>query len=346
MKNGKNGSKLLPVIVIILAVIFVGCIGLLLWLENGGQLPEKKPEPVVTTSPRQDPQTTQGQENTTTLTTNTTDTTEASPTAPNAGDVVIETPYLDLYYPGEWSALLHTETEQNGGEFTVVFAARMDQRGIIELFRVTLNGDPAKAFANVKTRDGSVVPIRLQSADIVPDDSWTSSEIQVVFAMQEALNYVLEHLTLDYDQPQQGGSVDTQPPVTTEPPVTSQPPVQTGDDMIIDTLYAQLHFPTTWAKNLTLDIQEDTPANGITPYKVTFRCRVGDHDPVTLFVVHFGQSEGIPVTTVTTPEGKSVEVRLTICNIQLQGAWTQEESRTVYAMQEDLNYLIQKLTGG
>ena len=87
MRNGKNGSKLLPVLVVILALILVACIGLLFWLEKGGELPARPSAPEKTTAGKQEVQTNPKPENTDPANTDngTTGTLETS-------DVVIQTP--------------------------------------------------------------------------------------------------------------------------------------------------------------------------------------------------------------------------------------------------------------
>lgn len=234
------------------------------------------------------------------------------PTQPDAvDDFAIETPYGTLYYPGEWAPLLRTEiTEENGCH--VAFHADLDSGRQQELFTLTFGGtDPIGAFT---AGDGTKVGVSVTLAEFTPDNTWTDSEINVVYAMQDGLNHVLDNLAL-------------------EPMGAEESPA----DMALDTPYGELHFPVRWAEYLATEVDE---TDG---YTVRFCARIGDHADQPLFAIHFGGNQGVFYGKTNSASGEGAEIRVTVSEISLDESWTDAETSLVYAMQEDLNYLLEHM---
>lgn len=271
-----------------------------------------------------------------------------------AEDHIISTLYGDLHFPGDWAPFLKTEITEN--PYTVTFFAVLDGRDNPQkLFSLTFGGKAEEAAAAVRTGDGYVA-LAVINEDFIPDDTWTDQEVNIVFTMQEALNTVLENLSLaDADvllpaaqtssgtssqtsqqKPQSESQPEQQP--ETNNPGAAQLPESMKEDMAIDTPYMELHFPSKWAENLSIQVNESDN------YSVSYNCSVGDHGDLHLFTVYFGGEIGAPLKTIKTESGEMVEIRIDVPELSMDSSWTEEEKSFAYAMQEDLNYLIGKLS--
>lgn len=257
-------------------------------------------------------------------------------------DHLIPTPYVDLHFPGEWASFLQTQTEE-GMPYTVTFYAVLDNRQEPqELFAIQLDGDPGNAIGAVKGSDGQYAAVNAESFAFEPDDTWNDRDINIVYTMQEAMNYVLSNMVLE-DISVMIPDETTAEPAPTESdgnnPGTSQPGAAVDpDDMAIDTPYVVLHYPSAWADYLTINVDDGTS------YGVTYGGSVGDHPDMNLFTVWFGGDKGASLKTIKAASGEMVEIRIEVFPLELDGTWSEEERSILYAMQEDLNYLLAKLS--
>lgn len=267
--------------------------------------------------------------------------TEAAPetTAPEvtipqaAPDVAIETPYATMYFPGDWAGFLVTDAVE-GETYTVNFVCQLESGREQPVFSVSF-GDVEEPIGSVKTSDEKNANVGVETVEFAPDDSWTDSEINIVYNMISCLNRVLESLDLqeavEEEVPEQtkatepskpqGGSSETLPP-------------EMQNDMALDTPYGELHYPSYWADSLSIRVDE---SNG---YSVGFYCKTESHDPVHMFTIHFGGTQGAVVTTILDQNGGSVEVRVSMSELSLDDSWNDEDRAIAFAMQEDLNYLL------
>lgn len=256
----------------------------------------------------------------------------AGPDAP-AADVEILFPYGTLVYPGEWAAFLRTEIIEEDG-CRVEFYADLESGKTQPLFSLTFGSFKNGPIGMIATPNGEKVNVYLDVTDFIPDSTWTDSEIVIVSSMQEALNDVLEKLNILQIQvvtPQE-------PPTATEPPeTTALPKEEPTGDMALDTPYCVLRFPSRWAENLLTEVEK---ADG---YSVHFYGKFGSYEKQRLFTVHFGGSAGAFFGKVKDADGNMVEVRISAYELNLDESWSSEESARIYAMQEDLNYLLDNL---
>lgn len=131
----------------------------------------------------------------------------------------------------------------------------------------------------------------------------------------------------------------TEPDSTTKPSQQEKPsPELEGEDVVIETPYGKLYMPGTWKEELTVSVDQ---TDG---YEVVFYGTFGDHDPIALFAVNFGGSQGTVVETVYTENNVPCDVRLRTFQLEMEG-WTNIDQATARAMQEDLNHLLAKLRG-
>lgn len=104
-----------------------------------------------------------------------------------------------------------------------------------------------------------------------------------------------------------------------------------------ETTYGMLEFPERWEPYVSCKrINEDNTE--IVQYWV----KIENYDEVHIFDIVFGQ-DGYYVGTIENDNGKSVDVRVISYEAQLGDEWIDEDANTVYAIAEDINYLLVKL---
>lgn len=323
----KKKSSPLPWILAVLTVILVALI-LVLTLLLGGDETTPAGETAVPTEEIQFGDTTapagetEAEEDVSQPTQETAEPEESLPNDQPKEDLRIETPYGTLVYPGKWAGLL--QVNHVGGEpYKVIFTAKLDSGITQELFTISFGGSKDGALGTVKV-SGEDVPVHVSAVDVKPGANWNDNDISAVYSMQEALNQVLSGLKLQAPQP-----AETQPPTL---------PPEGDDKMAIDTPYGKLYYPSHWNDYLSLKTE-----NG-DAYSVSFYCKLDGFQEQLLFIIYFGGDTGYKVGTATDASGNEVAVRLYVQEIEPNINWTDAQRTLVYAMQEDLNYLLNELS--
>ena len=318
--NNSNMRRFLIVLVIVLAVILAAGVVILVSLLNNTQQQTQPTDPIFGTLPvsttESTPQSTQESEDTTVPPADTEETTVPTTAAPD--DVKIETPYATLYYSGEWKDFL--QVEENGNTYT--FYSKVTEQKQQKLFSLTFGGNVNDAIGILRDEAGNVVALHVESYKFEPDDSWTDRECNIVYTMLDLLNDVLLKLPLE------------PVPEATQPP-TTEPVEGEREGMGIDTAYCQLMYPVQWAEYLKLNPKQDS---------IAFYCVNAEGQELLLFTVYFGGDQGTAVKTIRDYNGNSVEVRLDIQELNPDSSWTDADKRTAQAMQEDVNYMLAKLS--
>lgn len=103
-------------------------------------------------------------------------------------DLAIEAGDVTLRYPAMWEDRLTVEE----GQDRTAFYATIDDHDPVLLFEIAFGID-ADVVGTIGDTTVSVIP-----QEPAFDDSWTEGEIAAYHAMQEDVNYVLEHLQADY----------------------------------------------------------------------------------------------------------------------------------------------------
>lgn len=245
--------------------------------------------------------------------------TTTAPTQPQAGeDVTVETPYGSLVFPGQWGDYLQVERTEEP-DLTICFIAKLPSGKVQNLFDIRFGEAVDPAVGQVVSAEGVAVGVHVTVHPFDPDGSWAVKDTEVVSEMLECVNEVLEGLNMV--------------------PLGTPIPDITGDEMAIDTPYCKLYFPSRWAEELRLTVEE---TDG---YDLIFSAVIGEHDAVAVFAVNFGGSEamGKVVHSLMTENNVPFSVRVRTFELTLEG-WSAVDQSTVMSMQEDLNHLLAKLT--
>lgn len=107
-------------------------------------------------------------------------------------------------------------------------------------------------------------------------------------------------------------------------------------DIEITTPYVDLHYPEKWLNYLKTEKNFDEENN------VTIFASLDGKKDVELFTVHFNEDGETPLGVLDV-EGESVYLAFSYAELKLDETWTQNERDAVFAMQEQINYVIESL---
>lgn len=113
--------------------------------------------------------------------------TEQSPSE----DLVIQTPYCDLVYPGQWRENLAVE-QVSGTEHDVNFYAAFAGVDRIHLFSITFSPDTDGAMAVIKDKSGNNAGVYLHISDVTV--TLSDAQMNEIYSMQEMANDLLDQL--------------------------------------------------------------------------------------------------------------------------------------------------------
>lgn len=105
--------------------------------------------------------------------------------------IEIETQYGILNFPGKWKEYLTIETIDDK---SVAFYSTLAYHDPVLLFTVSFGEGMGDISTEIHLKDGSVVNVHLFIEELKFDNTWSEEEIDVVYSMQEELNYLLEEL--------------------------------------------------------------------------------------------------------------------------------------------------------
>lgn len=107
--------------------------------------------------------------------------------------VAVETKYGTLYYHSQWAEYMVTEQTEVEQIVTVSFFAEMD--GVrYALFDVTIGGEEEISDGWLTDSDGVSRQVAVSLASLEPPDWMSREEADRLYAMQEDINFVIEHL--------------------------------------------------------------------------------------------------------------------------------------------------------
>ena len=109
------------------------------------------------------------------------------------------------------------------------------------------------------------------------------------------------------------------------------------EDVVVHTGYGDLHYPDRWQEYVT--IRQEQNGNTIA---VTFETKSGE-ETYELFKVLIGDDSSEVVGSLTDDTGTQRNVYLHVEELPADSGLEETEQTRFYAMQEDLNYLIDNL---
>lgn len=109
-------------------------------------------------------------------------------------EMVIDTPYGKLYFPGRWKEELKLTVDESDG-YDLVFIASIGENEDVRLFAVNFGGSDAmgKPVGSVKTDNDVPIAVRVRTFPLELD-GWGTVDRSTVNAMQEDLNHLLAKL--------------------------------------------------------------------------------------------------------------------------------------------------------
>lgn len=113
--------------------------------------------------------------------------------------------------------------------------------------------------------------------------------------------------------------------------------VNNANDIIISTQYGDLYYPDQWTECVQID--QSTTGNTLV---VSFAAQINDVQ-YPLFKVTIGEGDGSKIGELTDSAGTKRDVYLQLEEIQEDPNLNDGEQNRLYAMQEDVNYLIDNL---
>lgn len=113
--------------------------------------------------------------------------------------------------------------------------------------------------------------------------------------------------------------------------------LQVPEDIVIHTDYGDLHYPDRWQEYVTIHQEQ----NGNT-IAVTFETKSGE-ETYELFKILIGDDSSEVVGSLTDDTGTQRNVYLHVEELPADSGLEETEQTRFYAMQEDLNYLIDNL---
>ena len=108
-------------------------------------------------------------------------------------DLVIHTAYGDLHYPKSWQEYVIISQNQRGDDIVVTFSSEFEETEHI-LFEVTVGSEDGSLVGVLKAADGKERNVYLRVTPIPENAGWAETEKNRFYAMQEDLNYLLDHL--------------------------------------------------------------------------------------------------------------------------------------------------------
>lgn len=108
-------------------------------------------------------------------------------------DIVIETTYGNLYFPGKWRECLQVEQSNIESVVEVAFSAKVDTH-IISLFSIVI-GDNGDSAAGILTDNaGTQRNVTVKIEDLSENESISQDDLELLYSIQEDLNYLIDNL--------------------------------------------------------------------------------------------------------------------------------------------------------
>lgn len=107
--------------------------------------------------------------------------------------VTISTEFGNLYYPEQWSDYLETSQEWENDSLVISFSAKIREVEF-PMFQVTIGNSEDALVGELTDSSGTKRNVYMYVVEIEPSEELSEEEQQRVYAMQEDLNYLIDHL--------------------------------------------------------------------------------------------------------------------------------------------------------
>jgi hypothetical protein len=233
----------------------------------------------------------------------------------------VDTPFATIACPGSDMGAVYSRI-QDGTKYTVKFYGKIGGDTEYHLFDIWFSNSEEQSVGRIKTKDDTEVYVGVTVYPLENDENHAEAETNAVYAMQELLNSILENFIWVESNQQ---SSETEPLFV--------------EDIVIDTPYIPLTYPGKWKDMLFVEEYADGAI-----HQVEFYGMLPEKDTQHLFTIQFGVEGDGKLGVVYDENGEKVPVNLILGVFIPDEEWTDEEKQTIYAMQEDLNSLIDNLT--
>lgn len=102
---------------------------------------------------------------------------------------VIETEYVRLYFPKKWEENLEIEIVEKDA-YIVEFYGKVEGKDCQKIFDIVFNGDAEKMLGTVEA-NGENIYVGFNFAEPEISENWTIEEADIIYAMQEDVNYLI-----------------------------------------------------------------------------------------------------------------------------------------------------------
>lgn len=110
---------------------------------------------------------------------------------PVISDIVIETAYGDLLFPGKWED--HLQVKELDVR-TIEFYGCINSHAPVLLFTLNFENEDGDIVAELVSEDYSVISLAIDIAEINFENGWNDEETNLIYSMQEELNYLMDSL--------------------------------------------------------------------------------------------------------------------------------------------------------
>ena len=107
------------------------------------------------------------------------------------------------------------------------------------------------------------------------------------------------------------------------------------EEMDIETSFGTLKFPAKWKEQIRIEIEDESECT------IRFYGTVEGKEEQHLFNISFGGEGDIPIGSIIM-DGVGYDVCMTFAELDIED-WNEEDANTLFAMQEDVNYIIKCL---
>ncbi len=107
----------------------------------------------------------------------------------------------------------------------------------------------------------------------------------------------------------------------------------------IETPFVELEYPLDWKGNLNIEWRGTNNTGNL-----AFFAKIEDGEEQEIFAIHFNEDAQIPVGILRIEDGSNVYIGYSLANPQFGENWSDDKKAMFYAMQNDVNFVIQQLS--